>query len=55
MPGFLSTLISFRLNFLSLSLAPSDVPVCEGLLTCDEVILALNGMDRGKSPGSDGH
>ena len=48
------TIQSNMLDCLYLSLPPSDVPVCEGLLTCDEVLLALNGMARGKSPGSDG-
>lgn len=42
------------LNSLSLSVPPSDVPKCEGLFSSDEVFRALNGMARGKTPGSDG-
>lgn len=42
------------LNCLSLTVPPSDVPLCEGHFPCEEVLLALKGMARGKTPGSDG-
>ncbi len=42
------------LNCLSLTVPPSDVPLCEGLFSCEEVLIALKGMARGKTPGSDG-
>ena len=45
---------SDMLGRLSLSVPSSDVPLCEGLLSSEEVLLALQGMARGKSPGSDG-
>lgn len=35
-------------------LPPHQVPLCEGLLDSTEVLVALKGMSRNKSPGSDG-
>ena len=35
-------------------LPPGEISSCEGLLSPDEVYTALNGMARGKTPGSDG-
>ena len=37
-----------------LGLSPDEVPTCEGLLSWEETLSALQGMARGKSPGSDG-
>ena len=37
-----------------LTLPPDEVPTCEGLLSREETFSALQGMARGKSPGSDG-
>ena len=42
------------LDNLSSSVPPSEVPLCEGYLSVDEVYKALLGMAKGKSPGSDG-
>ena len=42
------------LNSLHLIVPPSDVPLCEGRFSMDEVLLALSGMARGRTPGSDG-
>ena len=40
-------------NITSL-LPPHQVPLCEGLLDSSEVLAALKGMSKNKSPGSDG-
>ena len=45
---------SDMLDRLSLSVPCSDVPLCEGLFSSEEVLIALQGMARGRSPGSDG-
>ena len=45
---------SEMLSFLSHSVPQSDVAKCEGLFDPDEVFRALNGMAKGKTPGSDG-
>ena len=45
---------SEMLSALSGSVPQSDVAKCEGLFEPDEVLRALNGMARGKTPGSDG-
>lgn len=45
---------SQMLSQLSLTLPSHEVPSCEGLFTVEEVLAALKGMARGKSPGSDG-
>ncbi len=42
------------LSKVTSSLPADQVPVCEGYLTVNEVRVALGGMARGKSPGSDG-
>ena len=42
------------LSNVSATLPTDQVGVCDGYLTIDEVRLALDGMARGKSPGSDG-
>ena len=42
------------LSNVSRSLPADQVGICEGYLSVDEVRLALEGMARGKSPGSDG-
>lgn len=42
------------LSHLSSSLSVEQASDCEGYLTVSEVHAALNGMARGKSPGSDG-
>ena len=42
------------LSNVSHSLPVDQANVCEGYLSVDEVRLALDGMTRGKSPGSDG-
>ena len=42
------------LDNLSLVLPPDEVPTCEGVLSREETFAALQGMARGKSPGSDG-
>lgn len=45
---------SDMLSCLSLSLPSSKVPLCEGHFSLEEVLLALKGMARGKTPGSNG-
>ena len=45
---------SEMLGVLSRSVPQSDVAKCEGLFEPDEVLCALNGMARVKTPGSDG-
>ena len=42
------------LQNLSSFLSPDQSQLCDGYLTADEVLEALKGMARGKSPGSDG-
>ena len=42
------------LSNITLTLPSCEVSTCEGLLSADEVFTALNGMARGKTPGSDG-
>ena len=42
------------LQNLSSFLSPDQSQLCDGYLTADEVLEALTGMARGKSPGSDG-
>ena len=44
---------SAMLDNLRLVLPPDEVPTCEGLLSREETFSALQGMARGKSPGSD--
>ena len=39
---------------LELSLTDHDRDSCEGLLTADELLFALKGLQTGKAPGSDG-
>ena len=39
---------------LELSLSDHDRDSCEGILTTDELLTALKGLQTGKSPGSDG-
>ena len=45
---------SEMLSVLSRSVPPADVAKYEGLFEPDELLHALNGMARGKTPGSDG-
>lgn len=42
------------LGNITLTLHSNEVSSCEGLLSSAEVFAALNGMARGKTPGSDG-
>ena len=42
------------LSNITHTLPPGEVSSCEGPLSSDEVFAALNGMARGKTPGSDG-
>ena len=42
------------LSNITRTLPPGEVSSCEGLLCSDEIFTALNGMARGKTPGSDG-
>ena len=42
------------LDQLSMSLNEQELTSCEGLLTVEECREALNGMNAGKSPGTDG-
>ena len=39
---------------LELSLTDHDRDACEGILTTDELFIALKGLQTGKAPGSDG-
>ena len=45
---------NWLLDQLSMSLNEQEQTSCEGLLTVEECRKALNGMDTGKSPGTDG-
>ena len=45
---------NWLLDQLSMSLNEQEQTSCEGLLTVEECHEALNGMDTGKSPGTDG-
>ena len=42
------------LDRLHLSLSPPEASACEGRFSCEEAFAALQGMAKGKSPGSDG-
>ena len=42
------------LNNISSFIPASEISICEGPLASDEVFAALQGMARGKTPGSDG-
>ena len=42
------------LSNVSSTLPSTQADLCDGPLSSDECFLALNGMARGKSPGSDG-
>ena len=42
------------LDNVSSALPPTQAGLCDGHLGLDDCFVALNGMARGKSPGSDG-